>query len=571
MKIERVRIQKFRSIDDATVTFGQVLAIVGANNSGKSHILRALNAFFHFEDEQQSFTNHDHVFSTKSRPKVTVTFTDILPEDAIPQQYVFDNRLIIKFTYRWDRGTPTYEVVLGTNTHTIDYDTFCNITKCFCYIYIPIIRNSDATFSNEYGIAYNLLSSVVKQQIANRNTIQPLVNQLYRKIEGTVFRTALQRIKRYYPFADSTDFKLRIANTDPVDAIIHDVTLELIESSQSNDIKNCGSGIQSAIYFAISLATSMEENVAFLVGIEEPESNMHPQAQQKLIASLKDTLRYPNTQFVITTHSTVIIDHLGHEAIALCRKVKGRTRDIVTTTTQIGNDFWHKYEIEEERYNSFFEYKNSEFFFSEYVIITESSVDCGIITHLFENAGICASDAGITFVPANGEKSIKYPYAIVKELGIPFFCVVDRDVFQPYTGTDRKSSINENGIPTYKPELKTSSPILDLISTQDQERLLSFLISGEYEKELELLDTYSIVAMRYAIEVDLIICNSFLNSYCDVLNIEGENRTAHFLAVERGKVIKKLDNICSVLDRTSSRNLPTSYRRIIKKTRQMIE
>lgn len=215
--------------------------------------------------------------------------------------------------------------------------------------------------------------------------------------------------------------------------------------------------------------------------------------------------------------------------------------------------------------------KTAIFFFSEYVIITESTVDCGIISHLLENDEICAVDAGITFVPANGEKNIKYPYAVLKELGIPFFCVVDRDVFQPYTGADRKGSINENGVPTYKRELKTSSPILSLISTQDQEKLLSFLISGEYERELDLLDTYSIIAMRYAIEVDLIICNSFLNSYCDVLNIEGENRTAHFLAVERGRAIKRLDNICNVLDRTSSRNLPKSYRRIIKKTHQMIE
>lgn len=35
MKIEKMRIQKFRSIDDATIIFGQVLAVVGANNAGK--------------------------------------------------------------------------------------------------------------------------------------------------------------------------------------------------------------------------------------------------------------------------------------------------------------------------------------------------------------------------------------------------------------------------------------------------------------------------------------------------------------------------------------------------------
>lgn len=158
----------------------------------------------------------------------------------------------------------------GTETHNINGETFEALTKNFRYVYVPIIRNSDATFSSEDGIAYSLLHAIVKQQISKRNTLQPLVNNLYKKIESTVFKTAIQKIKRYYPFDDGTEFQLQISNNDPIDAIIHDVTLELIENSQHNDIKNCGSGIQSAIFFAISLATSMDSDISYMVGIEEP-------------------------------------------------------------------------------------------------------------------------------------------------------------------------------------------------------------------------------------------------------------------------------------------------------------
>lgn len=84
MKIESVRIQKFRSLDDVSISFGQVLAIVGVNNAGKSHVLRALNAFFNFQDEFSGFEHQDHAFSLKSRPKVTVTFKDIKDSDNIP-------------------------------------------------------------------------------------------------------------------------------------------------------------------------------------------------------------------------------------------------------------------------------------------------------------------------------------------------------------------------------------------------------------------------------------------------------------------------------------------------------
>ena len=40
-----------------------MLAIVGANNVGKSHFLRALNAFFNYDDEKEAFLSQDHVYN----------------------------------------------------------------------------------------------------------------------------------------------------------------------------------------------------------------------------------------------------------------------------------------------------------------------------------------------------------------------------------------------------------------------------------------------------------------------------------------------------------------------------
>ena len=86
MKIQSIQIQKFRSIDNAKISIEQVLALVGQNNAGKSHVLRALNAFFNFEDEKRDFISLDHMFSSRARPKITVVFNEISEDDDIDNE-----------------------------------------------------------------------------------------------------------------------------------------------------------------------------------------------------------------------------------------------------------------------------------------------------------------------------------------------------------------------------------------------------------------------------------------------------------------------------------------------------
>lgn len=569
MKIATLQIQKFRSIDNATITLAQMLAIVGANNVGKSHFLRALNAFFNYDDEREAFLSQDHVYSLRSRPRITITFSDIQPEDHISSEYLHDLTLTIRFTYRWDRKAPSYDVIKSNHPQTISIDQFESLISHFHYIYVPIVRNYESAISGDSGIAYSLLKTIFQRQVSNRNTIQPLVDRLTEKIENTVFKSALSSINQYYPLGNA-DFSIQTMSNEVVDLILRSVSLFLLENTQRNEINNCGSGIQSAVYLAISMAVAIEDNVNYLVGIEEPELNMHPQAQRQLIETLKNQSQYPNTQFILTTHSTVIIDKLGHTSIVLCRISMVLGRNIVTSATQISADFWSKYNLEQERYYNFYRYKNSDFFFSNYIIITESPTDCNIIAALLSKYGIEIESKAISLIPADGEKSIKYPYALAKELEIPFVCIVDRDVFQPYSSNNRKESLDADGIPQYCPEQKRSSPIYDLIKPGDITEIITAFTKNNYNRVLELLEPYHIISMRYAIEVDLAICRTYCDAICNILNIQEENKTMAFLLKERSNRIKDYDVITATFDLVSTKNLPKSYKKIVSEIRKMI-
>ena len=570
MRIHSIRIQKFRSIDDSVVFFQQILALVGANNVGKSHVLRALNAFFNYNEEREFFLNGAHIYSKQSRPHITVTFDQITPEDEISDEYLYNNKLVIKFTFRWDRVNPSYEIYKGSEKQTIDVETFKQLIYHFKYVYIPIVRDYDAAFSHKDGVAYKLLCQIFQTQTANRNNIQPLADKLVSKVEQSVYKSALSKIKQYYPFNVGQDFRMHAHNADIVDYVLKNTTLLLLEDSQENGIDNCGSGIQSAVFFAISIALAITDHCNFLVGIEEPELNMHPQAQRKLIEALKEQNNYPRSQFILTTHSTVIIDRLGHGAIALCRKNKGEKRDIVTSITQTGRDFLERYKLEEERYYSFFDFKNSDFFFSNYIIITESTNDCKVVQHLFELCGIDVESLGISFIPLDGERNIKYPYSIATELGIPFLCIVDRDVFQPYKNDRRDNSLNSDGIPQYKDILKNDSHVLELMNDNDKRDLLMTIRKDKYRDGLSILNKYHIISMKYAIEVDLVTCPSYCEEFCNVLRLLPEDRNRSFLLKNRSKVIKKYTTINEVIDNQGTKNLPTSYRQIIKCTKEMV-
>ena len=85
MRIDSVRIENFRSFEDATVPFNNYACLVGPNGVGKSTVLTALNVFFReFENtptdlsqlEQEDF----HFRNTAVPIRVTVTFADLSEE-----------------------------------------------------------------------------------------------------------------------------------------------------------------------------------------------------------------------------------------------------------------------------------------------------------------------------------------------------------------------------------------------------------------------------------------------------------------------------------------------------------
>jgi putative ATP-dependent endonuclease of the OLD family len=111
VKIKSVRIQNFRSFKDETIEFDDYTCLVGANGSGKSSVLHALNVFFGESNipglDTRLLRDEDfHSKNTADPIEITITFTDLSLEAKTDlAHYVRHDQLIVSVEARFDPTT----------------------------------------------------------------------------------------------------------------------------------------------------------------------------------------------------------------------------------------------------------------------------------------------------------------------------------------------------------------------------------------------------------------------------------------------------------------------------------
>ncbi len=103
MVITSVRIKNFRSIVDEEIRFEALTALVGANGSGKSSVLAALELFY---GQNASITTDDFYNRDTSREvSVAITFSGLSSEAKNQfKQYVQGDELTVERVVSWDHG-----------------------------------------------------------------------------------------------------------------------------------------------------------------------------------------------------------------------------------------------------------------------------------------------------------------------------------------------------------------------------------------------------------------------------------------------------------------------------------
>lgn len=562
MKIDKIKIEKFRSIKTAEVRLSDITALVGENNAGKTAVLRAINAVLNFELEVESFHNRRHQYAARNNTYITITFNDV-PATAPYVEYVNDGVMELKFSYSYSKNKQKYQVQKEREWVAAPDELLASLADHIRYVYIPVGRASQSARYTDSTVFGELIEKHFAKQVKNRDNISSNVRKVSRKIHDNVLSKLERQMNSLYLQDKSIGFEIDF----PADLDYH-IFLDSIEVGFSEDgtsypMQEWGSGTRSLAAIAVHRAYALLNDASIILGIEEPETNLHPQAQRRFLHSLRNGMDDKEMQVLMTTHSPVLVDELEHHDVILVRRVHDSVRGFSSKLSQLAQDFWDRYNLDDFKHYQFFRYRNSDFFFSKFVVVGESKNDCQVFEALLKDElGNALYD--VSFLNAEGIRNIQYPYFLLKELEIPCAFIVDRDFFFPYLYDSLESSRDERtGLPMYKDQLKNHDPVIeDLLPTESKKNELIRLRREGYRKSFEYMRQMNFLMTNYMLEIDLFRTSAARNKAYAKYNIPADKQSEKTLLIDYKKSIKKIEELLDVLGSIPKNAYPESYSKI---------
>lgn len=567
MKISKIELKKFRSIEKCLIELNDLNAIVGQNNSGKSAIIRALNCFFNFKDEEVNFIQGKHHYNPSSTPVITLTFIDF---DSEFGEYAENSILQIQQSFKSSSKKAIYKYKRN-GSYVNAPDTLLEmINSKISFVYIPPNRSAVELKWEEDSLIKELIEEYLKKETARRDNLTPKFKQATEHLENGVLNKIGCEVEKFYSLKKNFTYNLSFNSDSNYSAFLNNIEVFIEEFGIRHNLDDCGTGLQSVTIIAFYRVLAKLKGKHIILGLEEPETNLHPQAQRELINSIKNTSPDEYTQVLLTTHSTVIVDNVDHKHITLVRKVKDEQRGFKSEVFKLKQSFFEDHNLEEFKYYQFHHYRNSDFFFANYVIFVESKNDAEVVKYLAKTKKIDLDLYGVSLIDIGGVKNLAYPFHIVKDLNLPNTVILDKDYFIPYLNDELNNSRDAEGLPKYKYEFKRGTLLSALIpSASEQEKLLG-LFKTNHSKALDHLEKFNIICMNYSLEIDLLCSDLAVKEMSKILNLNSAQSNRHFLLTERHKVIKDIKNILNVLEKLQVINYPNSFKRIRNRIEKII-
>ena len=436
MKLIRVKIDNFRSIKSMDFAFPEsgFFVLVGANNAGKSNIIRAINDIC---GEEWVTTEKllDHDFYGRDRNR------------ALSIELSFDNGSSVRLSpankwpeYKDENGRPIY-----ASRGNIKDDFPCTFL------------GADRTFDRHMSFYdWTLLGKIRKTFHQRCASLAGELNAKFQKIVDLFDRvqgfpefkadfarffskmqadTPLKMAVDFKPFTPSNYFKtMQVPASDPT------------QGQTDLDLEELGEGTRNLALLALlrSYAVNLRswgEEVGGLLAVEEPEIYLHPQSQRNLFRVLRE-IADSGIQVIVSTHSTHFVDTEFFDSIGLVRKLTdpetaGRQHSELTMVsmaklvahcrrTGVPSQKTNVQNIT-EYYKTTSNYRLNEAMFARFMVLVEGESEELALPEYLRAAGLDCDLRGVSVIAVEGKNQIPKYWRLFSAFKIPLLVLFDND------------------------------------------------------------------------------------------------------------------------------------------------
>jgi putative ATP-dependent endonuclease of OLD family len=460
-RLERLTVKNLRSVgaDPVSLDFPQAgpLVLLGENNAGKSNILRGVDMLFG-ERWPKSFRPEDHDFFGRDPDGIAISL--ITRVSGITCTYCGWGE-VQAFNLTYDKSSQLAEPCSYTMSCTGCAKTWPSNEMRDKLFSMTIGADRRLDYQLSYRSQYTFLSRLMHRfherltddpvRVATLKQIfEELKNEFGKLPEFAHFRNLLAEV--------AADFGQNLAYGLEVDFSAYDPSnfyrsLRVYPRS-GDDIRafdELGTGQEQvlALAFSFAYAQAFGDSDALVLVVEEPESHLHPIAQEWLASRLNELATGP-LQVVLTTHSPAFVNLAQPENLVLVRKqdvdsptyatqftraslverLKQRGASPLTSEQTVGPFY---------AANATLEVAGG--LFSRAAVLVEGPTEVQALPALLRLAGLDLTREGVSIIPVNGVSGIGKWHRFFSSYAVPVYAVFDSDSNR--TGKDAVSLLRD--------------------------------------------------------------------------------------------------------------------------------